>query len=55
MSRWLAGYEAAWRTPGTGGLTGDLWVMRLVDDGRCSWFEEWPFWPEHTYAAQGGL
>ena len=25
----------------------DLWVMRLGDDGRCSWFEEWPFWPEH--------
>ena len=25
----------------------DLWVMRRGDDGRCSWFEEWPFWPEH--------
>ena len=24
----------------------DLWVMRLGDDGRCSWFEEWPFWTE---------
>ena len=24
----------------------DLWVMRLGDDGRCNWFEEWPFWPE---------
>jgi ketosteroid isomerase-like protein len=29
----------------------DLWVIRLGDDGRCSWFEEWPFWPEHPYAA----
>jgi ketosteroid isomerase-like protein len=24
----------------------DLWVLRLRDDGRCSWFEEWPYWPE---------
>jgi ketosteroid isomerase-like protein len=23
----------------------DLWVLRLRDDGRCSWFEEWPYWP----------
>ena len=27
----------------------DLWVMRLGEDGRCSWFEEWPFWPERPY------
>ena len=33
----------------------DLWVMRLGDDGRCNWFEEWPFWPEQPYAAQAGL
>jgi ketosteroid isomerase-like protein len=118
VSRWLADYEAAWRAPGTEGLTGiftddagyrhspyeepvvgldairlmwdqdrdgpgeiftlateivavdgtaavvraevrygdpvrqeyrDLWVMRLGDDGRCSWFEEWPYWPERPY------
>jgi ketosteroid isomerase-like protein len=24
----------------------DLWILRLRDDGRCSWFEEWPYWPE---------
>ena len=29
----------------------DLWVMRLGDDGRCSWFEEWPFWPGKPYAS----
>jgi ketosteroid isomerase-like protein len=26
----------------------DLWVVRLVDDGRCASFEEWPFWPPGT-------
>jgi ketosteroid isomerase-like protein len=123
VSRWLADYEAAWRTPGTGLLTGiftddasyrqspyeqpvaglhairrmweeeragpdevftlateivavegptavvraevrygdpvsqeyrDLWVIRLGDDGRCSWFEEWPHWPELPYEAGHG-
>jgi ketosteroid isomerase-like protein len=23
----------------------DLWVIRFAADGRCSSFEEWPFWP----------
>jgi ketosteroid isomerase-like protein len=23
----------------------DLWVIRFAGDGRCSSFEEWPFWP----------
>jgi len=124
VSRWLAGYEAAWRTPGTDPLAGlftdgasyrqspyqapvvgldairrmwdeeragpdevftlateilavdwpiavvraevrygdpvsqeyrDLWVMRLDDDGRCTWFEEWPFWPERPDAAGSSL
>ena len=27
----------------------DLWIMRLGEDGRCSWFEEWPYWPERPY------
>jgi len=25
----------------------DLWVLRFAGDGRCAWFEEWPFRPEH--------
>ena len=24
----------------------DLWIVRLDDSGRCTHFEEWPFWPE---------
>jgi len=120
VSRWLAGYEAAWRSPGTAGLGGlfttdasyqqspyeppvtgldaiarmweaeregprevftlvtdilavdgpvavvraevrygdplrqeyrDLWVIRLADDGRCTWFEEWPYWPGRPFSA----
>jgi ketosteroid isomerase-like protein len=22
----------------------DLWVIQLAEDGRCRWFEEWPYW-----------
>lgn len=33
----------------------DLWVMRLRDDGRCSAFEEWPFWPERSRIAPGAI
>jgi ketosteroid isomerase-like protein len=29
----------------------DLWVMRVGDDGRCNWFEEWPYWPGQSGAA----
>jgi ketosteroid isomerase-like protein len=29
----------------------DLWVIRLADEGRSTWFEEWPFWPGRPYAA----
>lgn len=32
----------------------DLWVIRLGDDGLCTWFEEWPYWPGRPYAASGG-
>ena len=124
VSRWLAGYEAAWRSPGTASLadlftadasylqspyevpvTGldaimrmwdaeregpdevftlatdilavdgpvavvraevrygdplrqeyrDLRVIRLDDDGRCSWFEEWPYWPGLSFSARAEL
>ena len=30
----------------------DLWVIRLGGDGRCTWFEEWPFWPGRPYSAR---
>ncbi|WP_433576419.1 nuclear transport factor 2 family protein [Nocardia brasiliensis] len=23
----------------------DLWILRFDDQGRCTWFEEWPFAP----------
>jgi hypothetical protein len=124
VSWWLAGYEAAWRSPGTASLAGlfaadatylqspyerpvigldaiarmwdaeregpdevftlatdilavdgpvavvraevrygdplrqeyrDLWVIRLDDDGRCSWFEEWPYWPGRPFVAHDDL
>jgi len=29
----------------------DLWVLRLQPDGRCSEFEEWPYWPGRPYVA----
>jgi uncharacterized protein (TIGR02246 family) len=29
----------------------DLWVIRLDVDGRCSWFEEWPYWPGRPHSA----
>ena len=119
VTRWLAAYESAWRSPGTETLAGlftgdatylqspyeqpvtgldaikrmwederqgpdeiftlateiiavdgpaavvraevgygeplsqeyrDLWIIRLTDDGRCAWFEEWPYWPGLPYA-----
>ncbi len=120
VGQWLAGYEAAWRTPDTESLTTlftadavylqspyeqpvtgldaikrmweeeregpdevftlatdiiavdgptavvraevsygdppsheyrDLWVIRFASDGRATWFEEWPYWPGHSYMA----
>jgi ketosteroid isomerase-like protein len=121
VRRWVDGYEAAWRTPGTDGLATlfsadatylqspyeepvvgilaiggmwegeregpdevftlstqivavegdtavvraevrygdpvrqeyrDLWLIQFERDGRCAWFEEWPYWPDHPYAAR---
>jgi ketosteroid isomerase-like protein len=31
----------------------DLWIIRLGDDGRCGWFEEWPYWPGEPRTAEG--
>jgi uncharacterized protein (TIGR02246 family) len=31
----------------------DLWILRFGGDGRCRWFEEWPYWPERPYSAGG--
>ena len=31
----------------------DLWLMRFADDGRCSEFEEWPFWPGREVVSPG--
>jgi len=31
----------------------DLWILRLGADGRCRWFEEWPYWPGEPRAAEG--
>ena len=30
----------------------DLWVIRFRGDARCSWFEEWPYWPGRPYSAR---
>ena len=30
----------------------DRWVLQLGEDGRCSWFEEWPFWPGRPRSAR---
>ena len=120
VHRWVAGYERAWRTAGTAGLSAlfaadatylhspyeepvlgieaigtmwdddregpdevftlsteivavegdtavvraevrygepihqeyrDLWLIRFDADGRCVWFEEWPYWPGRPYSA----
>jgi hypothetical protein len=32
----------------------DLWILRFEADGRCSWFEEWPYWPGRPYSAEEG-
>ena len=29
----------------------DLWIVRLDAEGRCTHFEEWPFWPPGTEGA----
>jgi hypothetical protein len=29
----------------------DLWIVTLGDDGRCTAFEEWPFFPGQARTA----
>lgn len=31
----------------------DLWIIRLDDEGLCTHFEEWPFWPPGSGGAAG--
>ena len=31
----------------------DLWVVRFAADGRCTAFEEWPFWPDQPWNTSG--
>ena len=121
MQKWVDGYEAAWRSPGTEGLAvlfggdatylhspyadpvagleeiramweadregpdevfdlttdviavegpvavvralvrygnplrqeyTDLWLLRFDAEGRCAWFEEWPYWPGRGWSAR---
>jgi ketosteroid isomerase-like protein len=121
VHRWVAGYEAAWRTTGTDGLSilftadatylhspyeapvvgihaighmweddrdgpdeiftlsteivavegdtavvraevrygepvrqeyRDMWIIQFDAHGRCSRFEEWPYWPNRPYSAR---
>jgi hypothetical protein len=32
----------------------DLWVVRLDERGRCTGFEEWPYWPPGSGGAASG-
>jgi ketosteroid isomerase-like protein len=32
----------------------DLWIVHLDGDGRCTEFEEWPFWPPGSQGAAAG-
>jgi hypothetical protein len=32
----------------------DLWIVVLGPDGRCTRFEEWPFWPQGTSGTFAG-
>ena len=32
----------------------DLWIVRFDSDGRCTAFEEWPFWPPESRGTVAG-
>jgi hypothetical protein len=42
--------EVHYEDPG-GSEYRDLWIVRLGADGRCTSFEEWPFWPGQPLSA----
>jgi hypothetical protein len=48
LRRWIADYQRAWRTGGTEPLR-----TLFAAGGRCTAFEEWPFWPEQSRVADG--
>jgi ketosteroid isomerase-like protein len=31
----------------------DLWLLRFAADDRVEDFEEWPYWPDKPYSAEG--
>lgn len=33
----------------------DLWIITLDADGRCTAFEEWPFWPPGSGGSYAGM
>jgi ketosteroid isomerase-like protein len=33
----------------------DIWIVTLDDEGRCTSFEEWPFWPPGTGGSYAGM
>ena len=64
-SRWRARSSPSRATPASPGFTcvmgnpckqeyRDLWVVTLDEDGLCTAFEEWPFWPEGTPGTSAG-
>ena len=33
----------------------DLWIVTVDDEGRCTSFEEWPFWPPGSGGRYAGM
>jgi uncharacterized protein (TIGR02246 family) len=43
----VARLEVRYLKPG-GKTYRDIWIVTLDDQGRCTEFEEWPFWPPES-------
>jgi ketosteroid isomerase-like protein len=43
----VARLEVRYLAPG-GRTYREIWIVTLGEDGRCTAFEEWPFWPRET-------